>query len=32
MLSVGILGEYIGKMYMETKKRPKYIIEKELFD
>lgn len=32
MLSVGIIGEYVGKMYIETKKRPRYIIEKELFD
>lgn len=30
MLSLGIIGEYIGKIYNETKKRPKYIIEKEL--
>lgn len=26
--SIGILGEYIGKIYRETKRRPKYIIEK----
>lgn len=30
MLSLGIIGEYIGKIYKETKKRPKYIVEKEL--
>ena len=30
MLSLGIIGEYIGKIYKETKKRPKYIIEKKL--
>ena len=30
MLSLGVIGEYIGKIYNETKKRPKYIIEKEL--
>ena len=30
MLSLGIIGEYIGKIYQETKRRPKYIIEKEL--
>ena len=28
ILSVGILGEYVGKIYMETKHRPKYIVEK----
>ena len=26
MLSLGIIGEYIGKIYMETKGRPRYII------
>ncbi len=30
LLSIGIVGEYIGKIYMETKARPKFIIEKEL--
>ena len=30
MLSMGIIGEYIGKIYNETKRRPRYIIEKEL--
>lgn len=28
LLSIGIIGEYIGKIYMETKARPKFIIEK----
>ncbi len=32
LLSIGIIGEYIGKIYLETKKRPKYIIEKKLID
>ncbi len=27
LLSLGIIGEYIGKIYMETKHRPKYHIE-----
>ncbi|WP_196239158.1 glycosyltransferase family 2 protein [Martelella alba] len=30
MLSIGVIGEYIGKIYMEVKHRPKYIIEKYL--
>ena len=30
LLSIGIIGEYIGKIYLETKARPKYIIEKNL--
>jgi len=29
LLSMGIVGEYIGKIYLETKARPRYIIEKE---
>ncbi|MGN7915752.1 glycosyltransferase family 2 protein [Enterobacter sp. 22466] len=27
MLCLGVLGEYIGKIYMECKSRPKYFIE-----
>lgn len=27
MISIGIVGEYIGKIYNETKQRPRYIIE-----
>tara|TARA_B100001093_G_scaffold96961_1_gene88924 strand:- start:6733 stop:7683 length:951 start_codon:yes stop_codon:yes gene_type:complete len=30
IFSIGILGEYIGKTYTETKRRPRYIIEKEI--
>lgn len=32
MLSLGIIGEYIGKIYNETKKRPRYIISKVILD
>jgi glycosyltransferase involved in cell wall biosynthesis len=28
MLSVGVLGEYIGRIYMETKNRPIYVLRK----
>lgn len=28
LLSIGILGEYISKIYMETKRRPRYFVEK----
>lgn len=28
MISIGLIGEYIGKIYSETKARPRYIIEK----
>jgi hypothetical protein len=27
MLCVGVIGEYIGKIYLETKRRPRLIIE-----
>jgi glycosyltransferase involved in cell wall biosynthesis len=27
LLSVGLIGEYIGKIYKEVKRRPRYIIE-----
>ncbi|MBQ0059855.1 MAG: glycosyltransferase family 2 protein [Lachnospiraceae bacterium] len=27
LISIGVIGEYIGKIYMETKERPRYIIE-----
>lgn len=30
MISIGIIGEYVGKIYKETKHRPKYIIETNL--
>lgn len=30
MISIGIIGEYIGKVYNETKARPRFIIEENL--
>ena len=30
LVSVGLIGEYVGKIYSETKHRPRYIIEREL--
>lgn len=27
LLSIGIVGQYIGKIYLETKERPRYIIK-----
>lgn len=26
LISIGVIGEYIGKIYLETKRRPRYII------
>jgi glycosyltransferase involved in cell wall biosynthesis len=28
LLSIGVLGEYVSKIYMETKRRPRYFIER----
>ncbi len=30
LLAIGIIGEYIGKIYLETKARPKFIVDKYL--
>lgn len=30
MMAIGVIGEYIGKIYMEAKGRPKYIVEEYL--
>lgn len=27
IMSLGIIGEYLGRIYMETKQRPRYYIE-----
>ena len=32
LISIGIIGEYIGKMYLETKARPRYIISEKTDD
>lgn len=32
MLSLGIIGEYVGKMYNETKARPRFIISENLME
>ncbi len=30
LLAIGVIGEYIGKVYLETKARPRYLIEEVL--
>jgi glycosyltransferase involved in cell wall biosynthesis len=30
ILSIGVLGEYIGKIYMETKRRPRFIVDRSV--
>ncbi|HCA04694.1 MAG TPA: glycosyltransferase [Ruminococcaceae bacterium] len=32
LLAIGIIGEYIGKIYLETKRRPRFIVETFLED
>jgi polyisoprenyl-phosphate glycosyltransferase len=32
LISIGLIGEYIGKIYEEVKQRPRYIIEENLYN
>ncbi len=32
LLAIGVIGEYVGKVYLETKERPRYIIEQYLHE
>lgn len=32
LLMIGVVGEYVGKIYLETKHRPRYIISETLLD
>lgn len=32
LVSIGIIGEYVGKIYREVKRRPRYFVEKVIGD
>ena len=32
LIALGLVGEYIGKIYKETKRRPKFIVDVDLFN
>ena len=32
LLSIGVIGEYVGKIYLKTKRRPRYIISERTWE
>ena len=32
LFSIGVIGQYVGKIYMETKQRPRYIISERTWE
>ena len=32
LVALGVIGEYVGKIFVEVKHRPRYAVAKELLD
>ena len=32
LICLGVIGEYIGKLYLETKERPRYVIRERTWE
>lgn len=32
LFTLGIIGEYIGKLFMQSKQRPEYVVSKSSYD
>lgn len=32
LIAIGLVGEYVGKIYKETKRRPKYVVDLDTFN
>ena len=32
LISLGVIGQYVGKTYLETKRRPRYIIRQRTWE